>query len=447
MISLDYVLTSLVPIFIFFYFLYPEIKKSLGRRRKVVLQAIIFLTVSTPFLLDYNISYYFQYVSSLPPLVNEAFVYLILLLFSLSFILLGRALYDCSIFKLGFYFLLFLTITVMSEKVLIVILNITAEDIWANEIFFSVFIILNDMLNFFIISVLRKLNDSINQKKPLFTRDFWISITINLFFITLGILVFSDLYQLSLASEEISYVSLAIVILLFLVGVSIGFDYYLKVIEREQEGKKATYISTIKCEYYQHQLENQEKFNRIYHDLKNHLLLLEDRQGLDKERKALSFELREKISFFEQGIHSGNDFLDIILNDKLNYSKENAIQVDMKVDFTDGGFLEALDISTIFGNIFDNAIEECLRNNRKNHIIFKIEKRNNMIVILIKNPTDMKLDKFKQQKSAKQDKSLHGIGLKNVRKSLMKYGGDYHIKIEENEFIFHGIIPILQKHN
>ena len=42
----------------------------------------------------------------------------------------------------------------------------------------------------------------------------------------------------------------------------------------------------------------------------------------------------------------------------------------------------------------------------------------------------------------KEDKKLHGIGLKSIRESFEKYGGDINIEILDNKFIFKGFIPI-----
>ena len=42
----------------------------------------------------------------------------------------------------------------------------------------------------------------------------------------------------------------------------------------------------------------------------------------------------------------------------------------------------------------------------------------------------------------KEDKKLHGIGLKSIRESFEKYGGDINIQILDNKFIFKGFIPI-----
>ncbi len=60
-------------------------------------------------------------------------------------------------------------------------------------------------------------------------------------------------------------------------------------------------------------------------------------------------------SDYENDIHTGNAFLDIIVREKAAVAKEKGIDFNVLVHFEDGLFLYALDISTIFGNALDNA--------------------------------------------------------------------------------------------
>ena len=68
-------------------------------------------------------------------------------------------------------------------------------------------------------------------------------------------------------------------------------------------------------------------------------------------------KLRLQIADYEDYVHTGNDFLDIILKDKAAKAREKQIPFSASVDFRGIDFLDPLDISTIFGNAIDNAIE------------------------------------------------------------------------------------------
>ena len=67
--------------------------------------------------------------------------------------------------------------------------------------------------------------------------------------------------------------------------------------------------------------------------------------------------LRSQIADYEDYVHTGNEFLDIILKDKAAKAREKQIDFSALVDFKGMDFIEPLDISTIFSNALDNAME------------------------------------------------------------------------------------------
>ena len=106
---------------------------------------------------------------------------------------------------------------------------------------------------------------------------------------------------------ELIVVSLAvafIVVFLYLKN-----TYYL----REQEQRDKIQIAQLQQQYtyYQDKLKDEERIRSIYHDMKNHLLVLEGSQGTDTTRQ-MAQELHSQIADYENYIRTGNDFLDVI---------------------------------------------------------------------------------------------------------------------------------------
>ena len=98
--------------------------------------------------------------------------------------------------------------------------------------------------------------------------------------------------------------------------------------------------------------------------MKNHLLVLQAQlkeigHTGDKEKKQETEEmiakLQNQISDYEDYVQTGNTILDVILRDKYRKAKEKIIDFHTEIDFSKGDFIDALDISTIFGNALDNA--------------------------------------------------------------------------------------------
>ena len=94
-------------------------------------------------------------------------------------------------------------------------------------------------------------------------------------------------------------------------------------------------------------------------------------------------------------------------------------------------------------NGLDNAIEACMRMREKQpdaeaYITIRSFRAKNMYFIEIENSFDgtALFDKDSGFPiSTKEDKEVHGIGLKNIRKCAVKYGGDMDCIVKGNKFI------------
>ena len=215
---------------------------------------------------------------------------------------------------------------------------------------------------------------------------------------------------------------------------------YIRELEKENEFK----IDKMQrqFEYYQDKQKDEERIKSIYHDMKNHLLVLEGKESTP-ETKKMAKKLHKQIEDYEDYIHTGNDFLDIIIKDKVKLAKEKNIDLTVMIDFSDIDTIEALDISTIFGNGIDNAIEAVEKlPEEKRVILIKAGKINDFISIVMENNYDEKAVS-KNNKTTKKDTFLHGFGISNIRNATEKYGGTCTITKDKGKFVLKVLIPIL----
>lgn len=209
-------------------------------------------------------------------------------------------------------------------------------------------------------------------------------------------------------------------------------EYYISIQQEKREEEATLYELKVKSNYYLKKTEMENEIRQIYHDLKNHFLLTEGAEA----RK----EILKKLSLYEIYCETGNDFLNVILSEKLNQARKKGIHIECNVDFSKGSFLQPLDISTIFGNLLDNAIEACQKIEEDEPYIFiSCKIRGSMISVVIKN--SMVHNSF-DLRTTKKDKQFHGYGLGNVKKALANYNGEMFIKAEGKEFLISLIIPI-----
>ncbi len=215
-------------------------------------------------------------------------------------------------------------------------------------------------------------------------------------------------------------------------------NYYL----REQEQRDKVQIAQLQqqYDYYQDKLKDEERIRSIYHDMKNHLLVLEGSQGTDETRK-MAQELRSQIADYENYIHTGNDFLDIIIRDKAEKAREKHIDFSAFIVFSGVDFIEPLDISTMFDNGIDNAIEASEKLSEDQRVILvKAGKVQDFVSILIENncvPEEPK----NGRRTAKPDKFLHGFGISNMKKAAEKYDGTCTTAQKNGKFTLKILIP------
>ena len=211
---------------------------------------------------------------------------------------------------------------------------------------------------------------------------------------------------------------------------------------REQRQRDKIQIDCLERQFswYQEKLRDEERVRGIYHDLKNHLLLLESGSDTEQTRR-MAEKLRAQIEGYEDYVHSGNAFLDIILKDKAAKARERQIDFSVRADMEGIDFIEPLDISTIFGNAIDNALEACGKlPEEKRFITVKAGRVRDMLIITIENSAPA--GKLSTEKTTKADSFIHGFGLPNIRNAVHRSDGQCDIKAENGVFTLRLLIPI-----
>lgn len=262
------------------------------------------------------------------------------------------------------------------------------------------------------------------------------------FMIGFAALMFSvyNVLNLSKIPHILIFFSLTIFILIFL----IVFLYSKNTMFlREQEQKDKMQIAQLQQQfaYYQEKLKDEEKVRSVYHDMKNHLLVLQ-RQINSPETAEMVEKLQSQVAMYEDYEHTGNDILDIILKEKSETAREKHIALSVTADLNGVDFIEPLDVSTIFGNGLDNAIEASEKlPEEQRAILVKAGRVQNFFSVLIENSC-LQNREYTKQRTTKSDDFLHGFGISNMRKAAEKYDGQLTIKCENEKFTLKILISI-----
>ncbi len=195
----------------------------------------------------------------------------------------------------------------------------------------------------------------------------------------------------------------------------------------------------MKQAYYRERLDDEERVQSICHDMKNHLLVLE-RSDPPANTSQMVEKLQRELELYEDYVHTGNEILDIILKEKSRLAREKHLEFSVAADLNGMDFIEPLDISTIFGNSLDNAIEASEKLPKgQGAILMKAGRVQNFFFVLLENSC---IKKDRAASTAKQDRFLHGFGISNMQKATEKYGGELITRYENGRFTLKILIPI-----
>ena len=192
-------------------------------------------------------------------------------------------------------------------------------------------------------------------------------------------------------------------------------DYLLQKRIREEERQQ-----------YELSREKDELINIKCHDLKHKLQMLETRLP-----KAEMESMREIIDARDSTYHTGLDVLDTILNEKSLRCRSRGIALTYMGPGEDLGFLDDMDLYSMFGNILENAITAADRFQEKDKraISMTIERKGNFVLLNAINylPESLEFADGLPQTTKTGEKGYHGYGLKSIREIARHYHGDVSI--------------------
>lgn len=194
---------------------------------------------------------------------------------------------------------------------------------------------------------------------------------------------------------------------------------------------------------YQLQKENIDLINMKCHDLRHQLAALRDKEGaVDKEELK---EISETIRIYDASVKTGNDALDVILNEKSLLCEKNGIRLCCVADGAKLSFMRPADIYSLFGNALENAMESVckLPSGEDRTIDLTIKNVGQLVSIHLDNLFAGQLA-FEQgiPKSSKGDQDYHGFGIRSMKYISEKYSGELSINVHENVFNLNILLPI-----
>lgn len=221
--------------------------------------------------------------------------------------------------------------------------------------------------------------------------------------------------------------------------ISIFITYILY--RRQQEEINYANLRTELLEYnYNNMYEGYINSEKIYHDMKNHIVIISQYIIQDEKEKALKYieSIKGPIFYLDNSEWSGIKVIDFVLNYKLMEAEKAKIKITYDVDtITNKEFLiQDHELCALLSNLLDNAIEASkLVEENKRKINVSIRYINNMLMIrTINNISTPPLEKDGKFITKKKNKEKHGIGLSSIQNVVSKYEGCMESVYDEEQF-------------
>lgn len=232
-------------------------------------------------------------------------------------------------------------------------------------------------------------------------------------------------------------------------GMAVLYAYHIQVKEMQMRLEKDALRNIMEMQYKNYQLsrESIDVVNQKYHDLKHQINLLRSQEDTGKSREYLD-QMEHEIKVYETQNKTGNQILDAVLTNKSMVCQKREIELKVLMEGQSLSFMEDMDISALFGNMLDNAIESVSRQKEKEKrlIWLYVSREKQFVRIRTENYCDEKIQfRNGMPVTTKKDKRLHGYGMKSICATVEKYGGSTVACQKDNWFELKILIPVSGK--
>lgn len=231
-------------------------------------------------------------------------------------------------------------------------------------------------------------------------------------------------------------------------GIAILIAYHVMVSEVQARLEMENLQNIMQMQYNNYKISEQSMdiVNQKYHDLKHQIALLRVEFDADEGMEFLE-QMQNEIEIYETLNKTGNRILDAILTSKNIYCQSHNIKLNCVADGTALDFMDKMDISALFGNALDNAIE-CvgkIEDPEKRLIYLTLVRQKDFLRLRIENCC-LEPVRFENgmPKTSKEDKRLHGFGVKSMDSIARKYNGSLTMGMEDQWFEVRILIPLPQ---
>lgn len=256
----------------------------------------------------------------------------------------------------------------------------------------------------------------------------------------------------SLMKSAINHIEIQLYIFIGMICIvlaNIMTYYFFTVINKEYETKLRIWLLEQQNENAKKNIENADAFIKqmksVRHDIKNQLIAINgyiDKGKIEEAKKYINNLTCNCLPNIQDYINTGHEAFDAIVNSKIALCNQRNIFIIVRVMEKSLSKIDAVDIGVLFGNLLDNAIEAAEKT-KSRRITVDVQISGEYLSISVNNSIEKSvLEKNSTLETSKEDKKIHGIGIKSVKSIVKKYDGMLQFYEEKDEFCCHILLDL-----
>lgn len=237
----------------------------------------------------------------------------------------------------------------------------------------------------------------------------------------------------------------ALILLLSALAIFAGYQYSQKLNQENLDLQLIKQKDQVEGEYFSALEDQYERQKVLLHDLRRHLTAIKEFALENGDQQVVRYvsdlqklpALQRKVKF------CGNIMLNVVLSHYKELCDEKAIQFSVDVRDVDVEFLAQNDITALFGNLLENAVEAA-GNSEKPYIELIIGSNGDThsdarLFISLTNSSDEEplKDSAGNFLTHKLNRERHGMGQKSIKRAVKKYDGNIEQQYDKETRLFH----------
>jgi len=191
--------------------------------------------------------------------------------------------------------------------------------------------------------------------------------------------------------------------------------------------------------YYTTLLQKEEETKAFRHDVKEHIFCMQtlNREKRYEELDSYLLQMEQNIREISPRFTTGNAYINLILSDLSAQLEDVKVEWIGKVPELS---METIDICSMFYNLLKNAFEAAhMANDKTVHVIIRLLE-NNLLVNVRNNYYEIDFEEGYGYRTTKGEEG-HGYGIRNIKRCVKKYHGDYSVDVADGTFCTEITLP------